>query len=311
MRYENLGVGNLQADVITGAGIELFSRRKIYLDPTAGSDGNDGLAITKGKKTLAAALDKISTGKSDTIILVQGTSGLSLGADPAWSYNMTRLIGNAPPGMMNMRSRIGMSTAFSPFITVSGYGNLFANLYTMHGTAAADYIGWLISGSRNVFKNVHFGGPMNADQGGHASYEGVKITGQENYFDHCVFGTETIERDETTPNVTLGPGTHTIFEDCVFLLMAADTDPYFVKFTNSSAVTHADFKRCRFIAMSSNMAVTPAVALKFSGGATALATFDAECQFINVTAITVAGSYGYVWVPPGAATDKLKSVILS
>ena len=138
-RHEQLSVGELQVDNLISGG-DVF-RRKIYLDPTNGSDGNDGVAIDRPVKTLDFGLDKLTTGRKDGILMVPGTSGLSLSADPDWNYNLLSLIGIGPEARMNHRARIGMSTTFTPFFTVSGYGNLFQNFYTMHGTAAGDRTG--------------------------------------------------------------------------------------------------------------------------------------------------------------------------
>lgn len=314
MRHEQLSVGELEVDSITGAGIELFSRKKIYLDPTAGSDGNDGLTITRAKKTLAAALGRITTGKSDTIIWVQGASHLSLSADPAWSYNLTNLVGNAGPGMVNKRCKITMASDYgSPALTISGYGNVFANLFHEHGFGATKVAlqGVAISGHYNTFKGVHFGGPLNDTLGADASYRGVVITGINSHFDHCVFGFDTIDRTGANSLVSLGPNTMTTFEDCIFLTRISGTTPYFFEVLNTSAVTRAFFKRCQFIALSTNMAVTMAEAFNFTGGSTCAMVFDSECTFMKVTKIAATGSYGYIWVPAGAAADKMTSVILS
>jgi len=238
---------------------------------------------------------------SNTTFLLSPDSH-NLGATLTWAANMTHLVGMFPNSRMSHRSRIGMSTAFSPMITVSGYGNLFQNIYTMHGTAAADVIGWTISGARNSFVNCHFGGPMHADIGDANTYNGVNVTGSENYFKGCVLGTDTVGRDEATPNVTLGAGTLTIFEDCLFLLNATDTDPYFVKFANASGYTWALFKNCMFMAFSSNYAVTPAVALTFSGAASCAAVFDGNCHFQNVTALVDTAKDQHVYLPRTHAT---------
>ena len=313
-RYENLSVGNLEVDRIVNSG---RYRRTIYLDPTNGSDGNDGLAYDRAKATGPGCFGAqlAQTNKNDAILYIPGTTSLSLASELGWSYNMVHCVGLAPEAMMNQRSRIGMSTTFTPFITVSGYGNEFRNLYTMHGTAVGDYVGWLISGNRNAFHNVHFGGPMEAAQGGHASYVGVDITGTECYFNHCTFGTDTIGRDEVTPNVRLGPGTLTVFEDCTFLLNLTDGDPLFVKVLNTSGYTWANFKRCSFMAFNSNYAVAQTVAFKFTGGDSCAMVFDNQCTFQNVAALADAAEDQYIWLPRTFSTttdtEAMRSVLLT
>jgi hypothetical protein len=307
-RHEQMSVGELQVDSLISGGDSF--RRKIYLDPTNGSDGNDGLAIDRGVKTLDFAVDKLTTARPDAVLLVPGTSSLSLAEDPAWSYNLLSLIGLGAKPAMNKRARIGMSTTFSPFITVSGYGNAFKNIYTMHGTAVGDAVGWLISGIRNEFDSMHFGGPMNAAQGGDAAYIGVHVTGTENTFRNTVFGTDTIGRDEVTPNVQLGPGTLTFFEDCTFLTCLTDGDPVFVNVVNTSGRTSAFFKRCTFMAFSPNHAVAQTVAFAFTGGASSDLVFDDECHLVNVTNWAASASHKYLWLPTyfAATADELNHI---
>jgi len=226
----------------------------------------------------------------------------SLDAALVWAANMTHLVGMFPDGFMNMRSRMGQSTTFTPMMTVSGYGNLFERIYTMHGTAATDLIGWLISGERNVFRNCHFGGPMNAALGGHASYEGVAIDGSENYFESCVFGTDTIPRDEVSPNVTLGVGTLTKFKDCTFLCGLTDGDPVFFSVENTSSYTWAIFENCKFMAFNSNYATPMTAAFTFTGGASCAMILDAACCFQNVTALSDTAYDQYIWLPRAMST---------
>lgn len=313
-RREQLHIGELEVDNLigdVGSGVRTY-RKRIYLNGALGSDGNDGLAFDRPVKTLTVADDKITTGYGDVIVLEESTSSVSLAAAYDWSYNLCGLIGNSA-NRFNQRARIGMSTTFTPMITVSGYGNKFANLYTMHGTAAGDYIGWLISGARNAFSNVHFGGPMNAAQGGHASYNGVHITGSENYFKDCVFGTSTIDRDELTPNVTLGPETYTVFENCIFTMSIADTDPYFIAVTNSAGNTQAFFRNCLFYAMNGNHAAAAAVAFTFSAGSTAAMILDSGCSFCNTTKLAASASMKYIFAPTvfAATADELNLIAIN
>lgn len=249
---------------------------------------------TKLFTTLLAAYNKTVTGRNDRIWLSPDSN--SLGASLTWSKNLVHLFGAGPVGFMNQRTRIGMSTTFTPMITVSGYGNWFHNIYSMHGTAAGDYVGWAISGARNVFTNVHFGGPMIAAQGGHASYVGVDITGSENSFRNCVFGTDTIGRDEVTPNVQLGAGTLTYFENCTFLCNLTDGDPVFVKADNTSGYTWAIFKDCTFHAFNANYATGMTAAFTFSGGSSCAMMFKGNNDFINVSAISDTAYDQYIWL---------------
>lgn len=258
--------------------------------------------------TMADVNAEVQSLQNDCVIITPESH--SLAAALTISANGTHWVG-AALGKMNVRSRIGMSTTFTPMITVSGYGNSFHNLYTMHGTAAGDYVGWSITGARNAFYNVHFAGPMAAAQGGHASYEGVTIDGSENFFKDCVFGTDTIGRDETTPNITLGAGTLTVFENCLFLCNLTDGDPNFIKAENTTGYTWALFKGCTFMAFNSNYATAMTKAIECTGGASCALVFDPMCVFQNVTALSDATDDVFVWYPVTFSTTTDTAALLS
>lgn len=308
-RHEELSVGELTVDSIKGGGAGLSGwRNKYYLNAAIGSDGNNGKSFDQPLKTYATAEDKLETLKKDCIILEESASSISLASATTWDKSLCGLIGTSH-GKFNQRSRIGMSTTFTPMLTVSGYGNYFANLYTMHGTAAGDYTGWYITGERNVLENVHLGGPMIAAQGGHASYIGNYFTGSEGYYKSCVFGTHTIDRDEVAPTLKLGPGVH-VFEDCLFTMSIADTDPYHILIDNTSASTEVWFKNCQFHAFSANQAAKAAVAFTFSSTYSADIIIDANCSLSGITKWAASASMKFLWLPTvfAATADELNLI---
>lgn len=266
------------------------------------------LSSGQGKPTIALANSELQSNQNDTVILTPESHSLSAALNI--SANCTNWIG-AAHGKLNVRSRIGMSTAFTPMITVSGYGNYFKNIYTMHGTAEADAIGWLISGERNAFDTVHFGGPMNADQGAHASYEGVAIDGSECSFNNCIFGTDTIGRAEASPNVTLGAETLTIFEHCIFLANLTDGDPVFIKAENTKGYTWALFNDCHFMAFNENYVTPMTKAIECTGSASCALNFAPNCTFQNVTALADDTDDTFVWYPQTFSTTTDTSALIS
>lgn len=267
----------------------------------------EGVRSDRIHSDLSTAEAALTSGQQDTLMVLPGSHSLS--AALTIDGNLNRFLGTTP-GKFNMRSRIGMSTTFTPMITVSGYGNAFSNIYTMHGTAAGDYIGWLISGARNAFNCMHFGGPMNAAQGGHASYVGVSVTGSENYFNECVFGTNTIPRDEITPNLKLGAGTITVIDNSIFTCALTDTDPVFIEIDNTSGYTQVYLRNCMFQAFSENQANKVAVAFKFNGSSSCDVVLDSRCSFSGVTKLAASASMKYIWAPTvfAATTDELNLI---
>ena len=245
--------------------------------------------------SVTSAYNKTVSGRNDVVLLTPESH--SQGSMLTWANNMTHLVGMYPSeAIEHQRSRMGMSTAFSPFLTVSGYGNLFANLYTMHGTAQADYIGWTISGNRNTFKNVHFGGPFFGTQADHASYRGVNITGTENYFLSCMFGDSSKTRNAANYNVQIAAGKTAYFKDCTFRMYVDGADSMFVNFMNSAGATIAYFENCLFYVLSDNMATSIDEAFNFTAAFTALAMLDSRCNFVKVTKIASSANDVYVYL---------------
>ena len=297
MRHEELSVGELNVDSIIGSGAPGIptSGRRVFLDAANGSDGSDGDAKTP-KKTFDSAYGLMTTLKNDQMFIYPGASSLSLASELTIAKSMCSFIGTHWGINEHHRSRFGASAAFTPMITVEGYGNTFANLYTQHGTAQGDYVGWDIEGHRNSFHNVHFGGPFFATQADHASYRGVTIAGTENYFKGCMFGDSSMARNAANYNVQLEAGVTATFEDCVFRMFVDGGDSMFVNFMNSTSVTLAYFRNCTFMVLSSNMATSIDEAFNFTSGSTAAAILDSRCNFINVTKIASSASDVYVYL---------------
>ena len=66
---------------------------------------------------------------SNNEVMVVSADNHQLGSSLTWAYNMSHMIGSYVGSKFSIRNRIGMSTAFTPMITVSGYANTFANIY--------------------------------------------------------------------------------------------------------------------------------------------------------------------------------------
>lgn len=244
---------------------------------------------------LLSAYNQAVDGRNDTIILTP--SNHQLGASLAWSKNMTHLVGSYKGSKLNIRNRIGMSTTFTPMFNISGYGNTFADIYTMHGTAAADLVGWLISGNRNSFFNCHFGGPMAAAQD-LDGYIGVHLNGgQECYFNGCVFGTDTIARDQTNENLQVEDTARLFLDYCNFLAFIDGANPWFVTVDNDAGVTQIFMRGCWFQALSSNMAQAMDDAFNITGGSTCIIAMDGMTNFVGVTRIADATDDTYIYLP--------------
>ena len=212
---------------------ELFGRlfavgNVFYCDYANGSDTGNGSA-SKPFKTLAQAYNSTVSGKNDVVVIV-GDGGTAasqrLTAAFTWSNSATHLIGICSPSLYSQRARIAPTTtgaAFTPLMTISGNGCIFANIQFWHGfaTGTTSQIDLSITGSRNVFKNCHVAGMGDDESAQSAGSRSVKLaTGGENLFEDCVIGVDTITRTVANASGEVARGTtRNVFRRCQFPLM--------------------------------------------------------------------------------------------
>jgi len=253
-----------------------------------------------------------ATGGINEVILLSPEDNL-LTSTLTWAKNMTHLVGMYPAAKTNLRSRLDQSGTFTPMVSVTGYGNQFQNLYTMHGTAATDLVGWSITGYRNTFKNVHFGSPQVAAQDT-TGYVGVQLTSDSCYFQDCTFGYATTSRSGAYPNLQITQNSDGFayhkFENCDFIMFSAAASPVFINVQNTSGVIMADFVNCSFINVSTNMGNTLTSAITFSASATACLSFDNRCRFIGVGHLTAKASMPFLQLPTAfpSSADELNLI---
>jgi hypothetical protein len=169
--------------------------------------------------TLAAAEAELTGSINEVIQLSPENHALS--AALTWDKSNTALIGQAPDEqIMNQRARVSMSADFTPMVTISGDGNLFKNLYFMHGRANAANLNCLtVSGDRNTFVNCHIAGPQDTAEATASGYDLIRLTtAEETVFKNCFIGNMTI--GSTTVNLVekqTGSGA-VLFDKCIFFI---------------------------------------------------------------------------------------------
>lgn len=319
MDKQNFSVDKLLVNQISGASLGSLPTPgdKFYIDPTYGSDGNDGNEKSP-IKTLKTAYAGMESLKNDVAYIYPGSSGISLSATttsatgtfPNITKSLCSFIGTSNQ-KMSQRSRIGMSTTFTPMLRVSGYGNTFANLYFQHGTATTDSVGIDITGNYNSFYNCHIATPLFAALGDQAAYVGLNITATGTYFKECVIGMNTIARTGAYPTVSINaPSTkygYTRFDDCTFLMQGGASVVHML--VDNTAVDQdevfVEINRCRFISTNANMAAGPTYSFSFvttaAAGCTCAVMLDPTCQFIN-SGLTTVNNYSNLWIPTAAKT---------
>ena len=291
---------------VMGGRIASTGDAKVYfVDPANGSDGNTGLSPDKALDTVSAAYDKTVDKAGDVIYLLNdgNTSGTSReSVTLVWSNDNTHLIGLCAPVMLSQRSRIstpsGTTTIVTPMLTVSGNGNIFANISLFEGVSenGQESVGINLSGERNYFHNVAVMNMAHENSADEAGSSNVLMNGgSENVFDSCFFGVDTVARSAANANIEFqNSASRNVFRDCFFNMFADANTPVFVEASSAADVDRFTlFERCKFINVDNITAVTTitqAFNVIGSGGGGdlggAILVFD--CMFNGCTDITAA-----------------------
>lgn len=181
---------------------------------------------------IETALGKMTGDRNDALLISPDSH--SQADSVTWSKNITHLIGMYPASMLGMRARIGHSANFDKLLDITGYGCLFANFELQYGRGnAANLTCCQITGNRNTFRNVRFGGPYNATEADQATFKMIGISettagdGLEHYFKDCVVGGDTVAW--TNGDMIKISGTpRLVFENCLFLMRADNAQVTFL-----------------------------------------------------------------------------------
>lgn len=240
---------------------------------------------------IETALGLMTTGRNDALMV---TPDAHPQADNiAWNKNLTHLIGMCAPALMNQRSRITQSAGIAELLTVSGYGNLIANLYFPYGTAATDIKLLNVTGERNSFINCHFL-PTLATALDDAGFILADIACNEGYFENCVFGGDTVAWTNGANIRLYGAADRSCrvnFRNCLFIMNADNAQARFILTVAGMGAGIVTFENCKFL----NIGTALDYAINGAGLGNADLFFDAQCTFVGVTDIVEVGKEANVW----------------
>ena len=242
--------------------------------------------------SIATAEAALTTNRNDVLLLTPENH--SLAAALVWDLNMSHFIGMYGAARQNMRSRIGMSAAFSPMLTVSGYGNTFQNLYFMHGTGSATNLNCVTdSGGRNSYLNCHFL-CQDATAMNEAAYDLFYLDNNESYFKDCLIGGDGAAMSEGTlfkfGNNPDPP--RSVFENCIFMMQADAANPTFIDTDPGIGIGWAIFKNCVFLNGGS--------ALTYGINGIGMGNFNfymQDCYFVGVTDVCTDVNDAAIYIP--------------
>lgn len=286
-----------------------------YVDAANGSDSNDGLSPETAMATISGAYAKTVTNQNDVVMYIASGSGVTESAAITWSKSYTHLIGVCAPTMVGQRARIfqlSTLTGASPFITISGSGCIFKNLYIFQGVAdATSLINVSVTGGRNYFENVHFAGGGHATQAvdGGAS---LQLNGaEENTFVNCTIGVDTVAA--ATGMMALhfdGEAHRNIFKGCNFTLYAGHTGATFVEVADGTGIDRYNlFDNCLFINSNlDNFAIASAFVIPEFAANNSSRLLVKDCMFVGTSKLDASDRgvlYGNMNDVTGADTSGL------
>lgn len=295
--YQHGGVpigGNMLPPMAKGA-------KAFFVDPVNGTSAGAG-TLADPLTTISGAYALCTDKAGDVIyVLNDGNSSGSVreSAGLVWAKDNTHLVGLCAPAL-NQRSRVTPTSgttdvdAFTPMLTVSGIGNIFHNISFVQGNSedAKASVGILCSGERNYFSNISVLTGQHANQGDEAGTIWVHLTGDENVFEKCYIGTDTIARSAANSSVKFGTGaleevTRNVFRDCIFPMYADAASPFFINAANVADAQRWNlFERCNFINTGTS---TLAAAVNWAANAGGYLCLK-DCAFYGMTNVTAADS---------------------
>jgi len=263
-----------------------------YLDPTNGVDTNAGTSPGSAVKTFLVAEELLTANQNDVLVLISGTSALTLTAAVDWDKSYTHFVGACAPTRIEQRARIfqlSTLTGASPLFKLSASSCIMKDFYIFQGVAdATSLINYQVTGSRNYFENVHFAGAGNITQ---AVDGGVSLNingGAANTFEKCTIGTDTAVAATGVSALTFGPAAdaaHNYFDHCTFRVWANSTGVNFVETTITGINYDNTFEDCIFINRKAAGGTSALASAFVVPGSTTGYLFLKNCMFGNVTKV--------------------------
>jgi hypothetical protein len=283
---------------IKGIPLVTMGGTNYFVDPVNGSDGNNGKTWQRAVKTLAKAHSLQTTGANDTTYLIGNgaTSGTARETETlTWSKNAAHLVGVAAPTAVAARARYSAASGstYATMMTVSGDGNIIANLHVFQNYATdAANICMNVTGERNYFYGGHYAGGGHATGAGNAGMTSLTLTGDgENTFDGVTIGLDTIARTAASGEIDFkSAAVRNVFRDCNIVTFGA-AGTFFVTADSSGCLDrYTIFDNCNFLnaptgAVGGAATMTAGFSVHASAGGYILVK---DCSSVGMTGWTAA-----------------------
>ena len=180
-----------------------FTGKYIFVKPSSGLDGNDGLSPNSPVKTLTKALALATANANDVVFLIQESNTGANTTDYQsstldWNKDGVHLIGINPNPIIGQRSRVALISTYvtaSNLITWSANNCMVSGIEFYAGVASANPTGCMkITGDRNRFVNCQISGIGDNLMDTAGAYSLWMYGAHENLFESCYIGLDTITR---------------------------------------------------------------------------------------------------------------------
>jgi len=278
-----------------------------YVDPETGSDtAKSGTSPSEAFDTLGQANSAATDLNYDVIVLAPtGTGGTAEASAVTISKSYLTVVGSTAPVHISQRSRILFTVAAtSPGLTVSGNGNRFLNVQLASFVDSNILV--TVSGERNYFGNVHFAGIGDATAGDDTAARVVYLNdGDENYFDGCLFGLDTVMRSAANYTVEMAGGVQrNTFNECMFQMATDATTPVHIKSTGTSGLDRWNrFNNCVYYNFTTNDTAEPAAVFDLSAQTATAHILLTGSQMIRGIDNWEATASGRLYIQPYTATQ--------
>lgn len=251
-----------------------------WVRPASGVDSVNGVnaGLTSGTafKTLSFALSAATANQNDVVLLCAESNTASLTTDYqsttlTWNKDLVHLIGVNAGALYSQRSRIALAANYvtaSNLFTLSANGCLISGIEFFEGVASALPTGCVkVTGARNVFRNCHIAGIGNDANDIAGAYSLNLSAAEENLFDNCVIGLDTIGGGTAANSEILidTASTRNRFRGCTITrLLDSATNHPLVKLAAATSIDRTlIFENCIFVNQATNYGLAQAGVFKF------------------------------------------------
>ena len=263
------GVTSFGVPLVGGLPLTMTGRY-IFVNPSTGLDGNDGLSVDTPKQTVASAYAMATTNKDDVIVL-STYANHELTEELEISKSRVHFVGDVYGRMYGQRAKVnytdGIATADKFAVKNTGVGNTFQGIKFLNNNTDSTVVATVGEGGEYAqYVNCEFYNSTNLTSDTVAE---MVLNGDSTQFYGCTFGSlaDAVSGDKVRPAILLTKGTvgtglvcrDVYFDKCRFWKQAGGTTTAFIKGGATDVERVMELHDCQFVA--NVLGAVPAVAI--------------------------------------------------